>query len=107
MYLQRISTFFSFNKPDKNSDELQNVEKQCDRYKEVLQALTKKFTPPSWSQAQATDPVMRDKRLKKLQEFGLGQVMEDSCKELSDGLLKNVLENCGKLIKQMGVYYIL
>jgi Rho GTPase-activating protein 17 len=93
--MHRLSIYFRFNKSDKNSDELQSVEKQCDRYKDVLQALTKKFVPPSSSTA-PTDPALREKRLKKVQEYTLGQVMEDSCKDLSDGLLRNVLENCGE-----------
>jgi Rho GTPase-activating protein 17 len=96
MIMRRISTFFRFSKTDKNSDELASVEKQCDRYKDVLQALTKKFVPPSSSSAAPTEQALRDKRLKKVPEFGLGQVMEDSCKELTESLLRHVLENCGE-----------
>lgn len=83
------------NKPEKN-DELQQVERQVEKYRDVLQAISKKVSPPNSISGQ--DQVARDKRLKKIHEYLLGQSMEESAKELPDGnsLLRKILEYCGE-----------
>lgn len=83
-------------KPDKNSEELLTADKQVEKYKDVLEKISKKFTQNPGISADANDPVTRDKRCKKVHEYRLGQAMEESSKDLPDGLLKNVLESCGK-----------
>lgn len=83
------------NKPEKN-DELQHVEKQVEKYRDVLQIISKKVSPPNSISGQ--DAVAREKRLKKVHEYLLGQAMEDSAKELPDGnsLFRKILDYCGK-----------
>lgn len=76
------------SKADKN-DDLQHIERQCDKYRDVLQTICKKVSPGQ--------DAAREKRLKKVHEFTLGNTMEESAKELPDGTLKRVLEDCGKL----------
>lgn len=84
------------SKPEKN-DELQHVERQVEKYREVLQVLSKKVSPPNAVSGQ--DPAAREKRLKKTHEYALGQAMDDSAKELPDGLFKKILDHCGELEK--------
>jgi hypothetical protein len=63
-----------------------------DRYKDVLQTITKKISSNAYA---GQDQTARDKRLKKTHEFLLAQAMEDSAKELIDNsLLKTILEDC-------------
>ncbi|KAJ6636168.1 Rho GTPase-activating protein 92B [Pseudolycoriella hygida] len=88
-------------KPDKNSEEILTADKQVERYKDVLEKITKKFTQNPGISADANDPVARDKRCKKVHEYRLAQAMEESSKDLSDGLLKNVLESCADLEKRI------
>lgn len=86
-------------KPDKNSEELLTADKQVERYKDVLEKISKKFTlNPSSSTNAGTEPdaIAREKRAKKVHEYRLAQAMEESLKELPDGLLRDVLENCCK-----------
>lgn len=88
--------FVSFrraSKPEKN-DELQHVERQVEKYRDVLQVLSKKVSPSNSISGQ--DPAAREKRIKKTHEFMLGQSMEDSAKELPDGLFKRILDDCGE-----------
>ncbi len=82
-------------KPDKNSEELLTADKQVEKYKDVLEKISKKFTQNPGISADSNDPVARDKRCKKVHEYRLAQAMEESSKDLPDGLLKNVLESCG------------
>lgn len=63
----------------------------------MLEKISKKFTQNPGISADMNDVVARDKRCKKVHEYRLAQAMEESSKELPDGLLKNVLENCGML----------
>lgn len=82
-------------KPEKN-DELQSVERQVEKYRDVLQIISKKVSPPNSISGQ--DQVARDKRLKKIHEYMLGQAMEDSAKDLPDGnsLFRKILDYCGE-----------
>lgn len=96
--IERKNSNFSpiFNrssKPEKN-DELQHVERQVEKYRDVLQVLSKKVSPPISVSGQ--DPVAREKRMKKTHEFLLGQAMDESAKELPDGLFKKILDYCGE-----------
>lgn len=84
-------------KPDKNSEELLTADKQVEKYKDVLEKVSKKFTQNPGISADANDPAARDKRCKKVHEHRLAQAMEESSKDLPDGVLKNVLESCGML----------
>ena len=89
-----LFSFFFFcrsSKIDKNSDELNEVEKQVDRYNDVLRSLHKKISPNTGS----SDDAAREKRSKKIHEHMLGQIMEDSTRDLHNGLLRTVLEKCG------------
>lgn len=83
-----ISVYYRFNKLDKNSDDLLQAEKEVDQYKDVLEKISKKFLPNTTS---------AENRTKKVHEYRLGQTMEDSAKDLQDGLLKDILTACGKL----------
>ncbi|CRL02743.1 CLUMA_CG015861, isoform A [Clunio marinus] len=84
------------SKPEKN-DELQHVERQVDKYRDVLQTLSKKVSPSNSISGQ--DVVAREKRMKKTHEYLLGQAMEDLEKDLPEGLLRKILDYCGKLEK--------
>lgn len=84
-------------KPDKNSEELLLADKQVERYKDVLEKISKKFLPNATTGNADQDPAAREKLCKKVHEYRLAQSMEDSLKDLPDGLLRDVLENCGKL----------
>lgn len=90
-----LSSHSRSNKPEKN-DELQHVERQVEKYREVLQSISKKVSPPN--SISVTDQVSREKRLKKIHEFILGQAMEDSAKELPDAnsLFRKILDYCGE-----------
>lgn len=85
--------FRSSVKPERN-DELQHIEKQVDKYRDVLQIVTKKISTNAPS---GQDQAAKEKRIKKINEYVLGQALEDSAKELPDGLMKRILEDCGKL----------
>lgn len=90
---------FSVNrstKLDKNADELHDVEKQVEKYREVLQTIAKKISSNASASQAGQDAAAREKRLKKIHEFMLGQIMEDSSKDLPDGLFKKILDFCGK-----------
>ena len=79
-------------KPERN-DELQHIEKQVEKYKDVLQTISKKISANAPS---VQDQTAREKRIKKVHEFLLAQAMEDLSKELPEGLLKKILEDCGR-----------
>lgn len=79
-----------WNKSEQSTGDLAKVEKHVEKFKDVLEKISKKL-PPS-SLGQESD---KDKRLKKVQEYRLALAMEESVKDLPDGLLKDVLENCG------------
>lgn len=83
------------SKPERN-DELQAVERQVEKYRDVLQIISKKVSPSSSLSSQ--DPNAREKRLKKIPEYLLGQAMEESAKELPDGnsLFRKILDYCGE-----------
>lgn len=89
--------FFRPTKPDKNSEELLTADRQVELYKDVLDKISKKFSPSlSGTGADQQDPAAREKRCKKVHEYRLAQAMEESLKDLPDGLLRKVLDNCGK-----------
>lgn len=91
-----LVTFDRSSKPEKN-DELQNVERQVEKYRDVLQIISKKVSPTN--AMSGSDQAAREKRLKKIHEYLLGQALEDSAKELPDGnsfLFKKILDYCGK-----------
>lgn len=95
------------------------ADKQVDKYKDVLEKISKKFSQnPSGSSSLSTssltsstsltnsitaeqDQASLEKRCKKIHEYRLAQAMDESIKELPDGLLRNVLENCSKLEKSI------
>lgn len=95
------------SKPDKNSEELQTADAQVERFKDVLEKIGKKFTPNagglsgiggSGSSELPLDAASREKRCKKVHEHRLAQAMEESLHTLPDGLLRDVLENCGNVL---------
>lgn len=95
-HLPLVSRLDRSSKPEKN-DELQNVERQVEKYRDVLQIISKKVSPAN--SAAGHDQAAREKRLKKIHEYLLGQALEDSAKELPDGnsfLFKKILDYCGK-----------
>lgn len=83
-------------KPEKN-DELQHIERQVEKYRDVLQTISKKI---SINSGVGQDQVAREKRIKKTHEYMLGQAMDDSAKELPDGLFKRILDDCGECVVQ-------
>lgn len=97
--------FSRATKPDKNSEELLAADRQVEKYKDVLEKISKKFSPNasslSSSGTDAQDPSAIEKRCKKVHEYRLAQAMEESLKDLSDGLLHDVLDNCAKLEKNI------
>lgn len=87
-------------KTDKNSEELVAADRHVEKYKEVLDRICRKFVPNPTSSSISTnaaniDQDARDKRCKKVHEFKLAQSLEESLKDLPDGSLRDVLENCG------------
>ncbi|CAO1311968.1 unnamed protein product [Diamesa serratosioi] len=84
-------------KPEKN-DELQHVERQVEKYRDVLQIISKKISSNVPS-GQGQDQAAKEKRLKKIHEYLLGQIMDESAKELPEGLFKKILDICAKLEK--------
>lgn len=87
-------------KTDKNSEELLTADRRVEKYKEVLDKICRKFVPNPTSGSNHTNAVsidqdVRDKRCKKVHEFKLAQSLEESLKDLPDGSLRDVLENCG------------
>lgn len=87
-------------KADKNSEELVAADRHVEKYKEVLEKICRKFVQNPTSSSTNTaniDQDARDKRCKKVHEYKLAQSMEESLKDLPDGLLRYVLENCCKL----------
>lgn len=86
-------------KADKNSEELLAADRHVEKYKEVLDKICRKFVPNATSNNSNSgnvDQDARDKRCKKVHEYKLAQSMEESLKDLPDGVLRDVLENCGK-----------
>lgn len=63
-----------------------------EKYKDVLQTVTKKISTNAPS---GNDPVAREKRIKKTHEYLLAQAMDESSKDLPDGILRKILEDCG------------
>lgn len=89
-------------KTDKNSEELLAADRHVEKYKEVLEKICRKFVQnPTGS----IDQDARDKRCKKVHEYKLAQSMEESLKDLPDGLLHDVLENCGKFAFFFGFHF--
>uniref|UniRef100_A0A1Q3G1X8 Putative rho gtpase-activating protein 92b n=1 Tax=Culex tarsalis TaxID=7177 RepID=A0A1Q3G1X8_CULTA len=86
------------SKSEKNSDGLHEVEREVDRYKDILQNLNKRIAT-TVSAGQPQDAPAREKRIRKVPEFVLGQLMEDSVKDLPPGLLRDVLDKCARLEK--------
>lgn len=100
-----MSVYFRSNKSDKSNDDLQKADKQVDKFKDVLEKVSKKFSanPPSAFSAQFSsqdqETAAREKRVKKVHEYRLAMAMEECLKDLPESLLKDVLENCAKLEK--------
>uniref|UniRef100_A0A2M4A1K8 Putative rho gtpase-activating protein 92b n=1 Tax=Anopheles triannulatus TaxID=58253 RepID=A0A2M4A1K8_9DIPT len=88
------------SKAEKNADGLQEIEREVDRYKDILQNLNKRIAANVCA-GQPHDPVTIEKRCKKVPEFQLGQLMEESVKDLPIGLLKDVLDTCARVEKQI------
>ncbi|XP_058452573.1 rho GTPase-activating protein gacI-like isoform X2 [Malaya genurostris] len=86
------------SKAEKNADGLQEVEREVDRYKDILQNLNKRIAT-TVSAGQPQDVAAKEKRVRKIAEFQLGQLMEDSFKDLPAGLLRDVLDRCARLEK--------
>lgn len=82
-------------KVDKNSEELLTADRHVEKYKEVLEKICRKFVQNASNSTTNVDQDARDKRCKKVHEYKLAQAMEESLKDLPDGLLRDVLENCG------------
>lgn len=81
------------NKLENKNDELNKVEKQVDKYKDVLEKIHKKFSPSA-----GTDQD-REKRIKKVNEYRLAQTLEETAKDLPEELcLFNVMKKCGKFV---------
>lgn len=87
-------------KADKNSEELLAADRHVEKYKDVLDKICRKFLQNPSSSSSNTNAVnvdqdVREKRCKKVHEYKLAQAMEESLKDLPDGLLRDVLDNCG------------
>lgn len=81
------------SKPDRKDCELEIIEKQVDKYRDVLDRMVKKLP------AGSADIQERDKRIKKQSHFKIGQALEESSKELSNDMpLHQVLLNCGEFL---------
>lgn len=77
-----------------------------ERVKDVLDKVAKKFSPnpvPTMpvQQTQEQESASREKRIKKVHEYRLAVAIEESLKDLPDSLLRDVLENCALLEKQI------
>lgn len=89
-------------KPDKNSEELLAADRQVEKFKDVLEKISKKFVQNSSNSSSSSnacidqDPVALEKRCKKVHEYKLAQAMEESVRELPECLLRDVLDNCGE-----------
>lgn len=71
------------------------IEKQVDKYKDVLEKMVRKLPAVSSS----TDTQERDKRIKKNSHYKIGQALEESSKDLSKEMpLHHVLSYCGAYI---------
>lgn len=90
-------------KADKNSEELVAADRHVEKYKEVIEKICRKFVqnPSSNTSTVNVDQDARDKRCKKVHEYKLAQSMEESLKDLPEGLLRDVLENCCKLLPSL------
>ncbi|XP_011179269.2 rho GTPase-activating protein 92B [Zeugodacus cucurbitae] len=86
------------NKSDCKDSELEIIEKQVDKYKDVLEKMVRKLPAASSS----TDTQERDKRIKKNSHYKIGQALEESSKDLNKEMpLHHVLSNCGELEKSI------
>ncbi|XP_050324403.1 rho GTPase-activating protein 92B [Bactrocera neohumeralis] len=86
------------NKSDLKDSELEIIEKQVDKYKDVLEKMVRKLPAASSS----TDTQDRDKRIKKNSHYKIGQALEESSKDLYKEMpLHHVLSNCGELEKSI------
>lgn len=79
-----------------------------ENFKDVLEKISKKFTPNAGglggigsggSSELPLDAASREKRCKKVHEHRLAQAMEESLEGLPSGLLCDVLRNCGECQK--------
>lgn len=108
--LRRTTELYSFRlffspidcrptKADKNSEELLAADRHVDKYKDVLEKICRKFVQnPSSTNSLNLDQDALEKRSKKVHEHKLALAIEESLKDLPDGLLRDVLDNCGKYI---------
>lgn len=88
------------NKAEKNADGLQEIEREVDRYKDILQNLNKRIAT-TVAAGQPQDAAAKEKRIRKVSEFQLGQLMEDSVKDLPAGLLRDVLDRSGTFVSRL------
>ncbi|XP_065355103.1 rho GTPase-activating protein 92B [Calliphora vicina] len=91
-------------KPDRKDFELDTIEKQVEKYRDVLDKMVRKLptVPNSSSSGGSADLQERDKRIKKQTHYKIGQALEESSKELSKDMpLHYVLVNCGELEKSI------
>uniref|UniRef100_W8BBL4 Rho GTPase-activating protein 92B n=1 Tax=Ceratitis capitata TaxID=7213 RepID=W8BBL4_CERCA len=86
------------NKSDCKDSELEIIEKQVEKYKDVLEKMVRKLPAVSSS----TDTQERDKRIRKNSHYKIGQALEESSRDLSKEMpLHHVLTNCGELEKSI------
>ncbi|XP_067615422.1 rho GTPase-activating protein 92B [Eurosta solidaginis] len=86
------------NKSECKDYELEIIEKQVEKYKEVLEKMVRKLPAVS----STTDTQDRDKRVRKNSHYKIGQALEESSKDLSKEMpLHHVLSNCGELEKSI------
>lgn len=97
------------NKSDYKDYELETIEKQVDKYRDVLDKMVRKLpiahnggsgsSSNSFVINGTTDNQDRDKRIKKQSHYKVGTALVESSKELArDMTLHHVLLNCGRLI---------
>lgn len=96
----RLQTYSRPAKQDKGSEELTAADQRIEKFKEVLDKISRKFliNPSSSGNTNGNncDPHDIEKRCKKVHEFKLAQAMEESLCYLGDGMLRDVLTNCGE-----------
>lgn len=96
----RLQTYSRPTKQDKSSEELIAADQRIEKFREVLDRIGRKFliNPSSSGSANGGNGDQHDidKRCKKVHEYKLAQAMEESLGYLGDGMLRDVLMNCGK-----------
>lgn len=94
-----ITFIFRSGKSEYKDDEIYQVEKTVDKYKEVLEKLLKKFPPYNSSDQ---DREKREKRIKKAPQYKLAEALEESSKELQlNSEMFTLLKKCGEMEKAL------